>query len=347
MKQESQKSQVHAKNLVSIILINWNGKQFLHECIRSVRRQSYPNREFILIDNASNDGSADLLCRDYGNERLIFNQQNLGYCGGANLGIRESRGEYILLLNPDIILEPDFISQLVREAETHQECGVFSGKLLRFDRRTLDSAGQFLRSDISPQERGYGEIDSGQYEQAGPIFSTCGAVAFYRRAMLEDIRWGNEYFDESHFAFFEDLDIGWRAQLFDWQATYEPRAIAYHYRGGGLSTRPQKTAWFERVPFLPKVSFSRKPRFIQRRVLVNRYLTILKNASWLDLFVSFPAILKYEVLMWGYVLLARPALLLALGDLWRLLPETLRKRKQIRRRKRLAPSEFQRRLRDL
>ncbi|MCP4397138.1 MAG: glycosyltransferase, partial [bacterium] len=304
-------------------------------------------QELLLIDNASGDGSPEMLRRHYNEYRLILNQQNLGYCGGANLGIHETRGEYILLLNPDIILEPDFIAQLVGYAETHSKYGIFSGKLLRFDKRTIDSTGQFLRANITPRERGYGEKDSGQYEQAGPVFSACGAVAFYRRTMLEDIRLGNEYFDESYFAFLEDLDIGWRAQLFDWQAAYVPKAIAYHYRGGGLSRQPRKAAWFERLPFLPKVSFSRKPLFIQRHVLVNRYLIILKNASWRDLLAGLPGILKCEILVWGYVLLVRPILFLAIGDFLKHLPKILRKRKQIVHRRRLSPSKFRRRLRDI
>ncbi|MCP4403680.1 MAG: glycosyltransferase, partial [bacterium] len=87
MKQESQKPPAHTKNLVSIVLINWNGKQFLHECIRSIRQQSYRQQELLLIDNASGDGSPEMLRRHYNEYRLILNQQNLGYCGGANLGI--------------------------------------------------------------------------------------------------------------------------------------------------------------------------------------------------------------------------------------------------------------------
>ena len=346
MKQDSPKPSGHTKNLVSIVLINWNGKHFLHDCIHSIRQQSYPQQELLLLDNDSDDDSADFLRSHYSEEQLILSQQNLGYCGGANLGIHKSQGEYVLLLNPDIILEPDFIERLVRYAETQPHCGILSGKLLRFDKQTLDSTGQFLRPNISPLERGYGEHDRGQYEQIGPIFSACGAVAFYRRSMLEDIRLGDEYFDESHFAFYEDLDIGWRAQLFGWQAAYEPKAVAYHYRGGGLSRQSQKTAWFERIPCLPKVSFSSKPLFIQRHVLINRYLTILKNASFRDLLAGLPEILRYELLMWSYVLLMRPALFLTLIDLFRFLPKTLKKRKLIARRKRVGPDEFRLRLQE-
>ncbi|PID57800.1 hypothetical protein CSB45_06140 [candidate division KSB3 bacterium] len=347
MQQKSQHPSSHTKQLVSIILINWNGKRFLPECLRSIREQSYPYLELFVIDNASDDGSAELLHTHYRHERLLLNHKNLGYCGGANLGIRKAHGEYILLLNPDIILEANFVEQLVRSAACNPHCGMFSGKLLRFDRQTLDSTGQFLRPDISPLERGYGEKDQGQYERSGPVFSVCGAVAFYRRAMLEEIRLADQYFDEHYFAFYEDLDIGWRAQLCGWQAVYEPTAVAYHYRGGGLNSQSKAAPWFERLPLLPKVSFSSKPLFIQRHVLVNRYLTILKNVSWRDLLVGLPAILRYEMLMWAYVLLIRPALFSTLIDVMRLLPAMLRTRKQIARKTRIVPSEFRRRLHSL
>jgi GT2 family glycosyltransferase len=319
--------------MVSIILLNWNGKEFLQECLRSVHTQSYPHVELLIIDNCSTDGSQDVLLRDYSQYPLFLNETNLGYCGGANLGIRHAKGEYILLLNPDVILHDDFLRGLVEVAERDDTLGILTGKLLRFDQQTLDSTGQFLRSDLSPLERGYNERDTGKYDQPQAVFSTCGAVAFYRRTMLEDIQLEGEYFDESYFAFYEDLDIGWRAQLAGWRAYYVPDAVAYHYRGGGLKEQEQQKCWFEYFPFLSRGSLFNKPVFIQRHVILNRYLTILKNASWRDMLLGCPAIFKYEVLLWGYVLCMRPSLLTVLVDLVKLLPATIKKRRSIQSRK--------------
>ncbi len=327
--------------MISIILLNWNGKRFLQGCIESIQAQSYQDFELLIVDNASTDGSPEFLQQQYAQYQLYLNKKNLGYCGGANQGIRKSRGEYILIVNPDIILSENFLSCLVNAAEHDSSIGIVTGKLLRFDKHTLDSTGQFLRPNISPLERGYGEPDTGKYDQPEYVFSTCGAVAFHRRAMLKDIQLNGEYFDESYFAFFDDLDIGWRAQLFGWKAYYVPEAVAYHYRGGGLSEQKRKAHWFERLPFLPASSFVQKPEFIQRHVIINRYLTILKNAVWQDIWRGLPAILRYEFLLWGYVLCVRPKLFTTLFDLAKLLPETLKKRRYIQSHKTVSSSSLQ------
>ena len=277
---------------------------------------------------------------------MALNEANLGYCGGANLGIRHAKGEYILLLNPDVILHDDFLSCLIEVAERDGTLGILTGKLLRFDKQTLDSTGQFLRSDLSPLERGYGEVDTGKYDQPQAVFSTCGAVAFYRRTMLEDIQIEGEYFDESYFAFYEDLDIGWRAQLAGWTAYYVPDAVAHHYRGGGLKEQEQQKRWFEYFPLLSRGSLINKPLFIQRHVILNRYLTILKNASWRDMLLGCPAIFKYEMLLWGYVVCMRPSLLTVLVDLVKLLPATMKKRRSIQSRKMVSSAYLRKQIRN-
>ncbi len=321
--------------MISIVLINWNGKRFLPDCLRSIAAQSQQPSEIFVIDNASTDGSQELLLREQHHYcyQLVCNERNLGYCGGANQGIRQTRGKYIVLLNPDVILDAMFLEQLFNIAEQHEHCGILTGKLLRFDRQTLDSTGQFLRKNFSPFERGYGEPDRGQYDQAGFVFSSCGAVVWYRRAMLDDIQLDGEYFDESYFAFYEDLDIGWRAQLSGWKAYYAPTAVAYHYRGGGLSEQKRSKHWFEALPFLPSVSFIEKPVFIQRHILMNRYLTLLKNAAWREIFHGLPAICSYELLAWGYMLCVRPILLAMLRDMLKILPTVRWKRREIQRRR--------------
>lgn len=324
--------------MISIVVINWNGKKFLRECLESLRIQTCRDVEIIAIDNASTDGSQEWLQQET-LDRLFLNRENLGYCGGANQGICHTRGEFILILNPDVILEANFLERLIACAEQHPEVGIFCGKLLRFDRKTLDSTGQFLRKNLTPFERGYGEEDTGQYEQADYVFSSCGAVALYRRTMLEQIRLDGDYFDADYFAFYEDLDIGWRAQLLGWKAYYLPEAVAYHFRGGGLSEQSRPLSWFERIPWIPRVSFTQKPHFIQRHIIKNRYLTILKNASWRVLLKGLPQILRLECLIWGYTLLERPSLLLVFWDVIKILPSAWRKRRHIQMRQAIPASE--------
>ena len=333
--------------MISIVLVNWNGKRFLSDCLHSIAAQSYQPTEVLIVDNASTDGSQELLLREqrHYHYQLVCNECNLGYCGGANLGIRQTRGKYILVLNPDVILDVTFLEQLFDIAEQNPNFGILTGKLLRFDRRTLDSTGQFLRKNFSPLERGYGEPDQGQYEQPGFVFSACGAAAWYRRAMLDDIQINGEYFDESYFAFYEDLDIGWRAQLLGWNAYYVPTARAYHYRGGGLSEQQRKKHWFEAIPLLPAASFIEKPAFIQRHILLNRYLTVVKNAAWQEILHGLPAICFYELLAWGYALCVRPTLLTTLRDILRIFPKLRRKRREIQQRRVVASAHIRKYMR--
>ena len=315
--------------MISIVLLNWNGKPFLADCLHSIRAQTYTDYDLLIIDDQSTDGSVAFLQHEFPEYRLIRNAEKLGYCGGANVGIRQTGGEYVLLMNPDVILKPNFIEDLLKYIIPQPRVGIATGKLLRFDGRTLDTTGQFLRRNLTPQERGYGEPDTGQYEQPGPVFSSCGAVVLYRRAMLDDIQIDGAVFDEAYFAFYEDLDIGWRAHVQGWQAYYVPTAVAYHYRGGGLTASSTQTTWIEHLPFMPKVSVFRKPPAIQRHIIKNRYLTLIKNASLKDIWHGLPAILKLEVMLWGYVVCVRPSLLSVLFHLCKLLPAALNKRKII------------------
>ena len=318
--------------MVSIIVINWNGKRFLRECLQSLYEQTYQDMEALLIDNYSTDGSREMLSEYATRSRLFYNPKNIGYCGAANLGIVESRGDYLLILNPDVVLSPDYLRKLVLCAEQHPQVGSITGKLLRFDHQTLDSAGQFLRNNLTPLERGYNQTDIGQHNVAEYVFSACGAAAFYRRNMLEAIQIDGEYFDTSYFAFYEDLDIGWRAQLAGWKAYYLPDALAYHYRGGGFADKPA-ASWLSRLPFAPRSSFMEKPRFAQRHILKNRYLTLMKNAAWPEILLGLPNIARLELLIAGYVLFVHPSLLFAWGDLLTLLPQAWRKRQKIQARR--------------
>ena len=315
--------------MISIVLLNWNGKRFLADCIQSIRAQTYSEYDLIIIDDNSRDGSQEFLQHAVHDARVILNTENIGYCGGANCGIRETCGEYVLLMNPDILLEPDFLTGLLEGIRHDEHIGIATGKLLRFDRHTLDSTGQFLRRNLTPLERGYGEPDAGRYEQPEYVFSACGALVMYRRAMLEQITLDDQVFDEGYFAYYEDLDVGWRAQIQGWKTFYVPSAVAYHYRGGGLAASTRKLHWIERLPFVPAVSLLEKPPAIQRHIIKNRYLTLLKNVSFREIVHGLPALVKFEILVWGYVLCVRPSLLRILLDVFRLFPETLKKRRVI------------------
>jgi GT2 family glycosyltransferase len=316
--------------LVSIVILNWNCKPFLNLCIRSVLSQTYPNIEFFVMDNASTDGSVEFLKENFGNIPLVVNPTNLGFSKAHNIAIRQSRGKYYMPLNPDVILSPDFVEKLVKALEDEEQKGIkvgsASGKIYFCDDKgnptsIIYTTGHVLTKNRKPHNRGYKRVDRGQYDQREYIFGANGACPLYRRDMLEDVSIEGEYFDELFFVYGDDYDLGWRAQLLGWKCIYIPTAIAYH-RGkgtGGLYTS-----------------------FVQFQYARNRYLTVLKNDFWVHFLADLPYILAYEFLWQVYILLTSPrrswAHLLAVIDLLRVAPITLRKRKLTHSRKTVSPS---------
>ncbi|SHI12075.1 Glycosyltransferase, GT2 family [Clostridium collagenovorans DSM 3089] len=231
---------------VSLIIINWNNKSYLKRCMDSILTQSYKDFEVIFIDNCSHDGSFEYfkeLYENYDFIKLFYNSVNNGYAGAANQGIKESTGEYIMILNPDIIMENDFIKLLVDYIESDSSIGAVSGKLLKYDFKAdqklnyIDSAGIIMFRDRNCIDRGQNEKDDGQYEKTEQVFGVCGAAPFFKKSVLEELCINNEFFDEDFFSYKEDIDISWRINLLGYKCMYYPKAIAYHGRGMGRSKK--------------------------------------------------------------------------------------------------------------
>lgn len=231
------------KDLVSIIIVNWNNKEYLGRCIDSILCQTYCNLEVVFIDNQSTDGSYEYVEKKYPRSKVIkyYSNKNLGYAGGANKGIEISKGKYLIVMNPDVILEPNFISECHEFALQDETIGAISGKLLKYDFKLdkklniIDSAGIIVEKSRRAADRGQNEEDIGQYEKTERIFGVCGAAAFYKREALDYIKVFEEYFDEDFFAYKEDIDLSWRLNLSGYKNMYYPKAIAYHGRGLGGS----------------------------------------------------------------------------------------------------------------
>lgn len=230
--------------IISVIIINWNNKSYIERCINSILEQTYKNIELIFIDNASHDGSYDFFIDRFNKDNkyiAIKNEKNTGYSGAANQGISVAQGQYIVILNPDIIMEEDFLGKLYTYSKDNEEVAAVSGKLLKYDFKTdrklnyIDSAGLIMFKDRTFVDRGQNEEDKGQYNNLERVFGVCGAAPFYKKAALEDIRINNEYFDEDFFAYKEDVDLSWRFNLAGYKCMYYPEAIAYHGRGFGGS----------------------------------------------------------------------------------------------------------------
>lgn len=285
------------KILASIIIVTIGSKDYLSRCLDSVKAQSYPDLEVIVIDNSLKFDSAAKIHESFPFVKFYSNPRNLYYGVSLNRGIGLSHGEFVLCINDDVVLDRDYIRQALKGFLVEDSIGMVSGKILRMDGLTLDSTGLFLSIWYSAKERGYGQIDVGKFERSGFVFGVSGSTAFYRKKMLEEIKQVQDYFDPDFRMFYEDLDVSWRANNRGWKAYYVPAAKAFHIRGG--SSRPDcgLDAPIARKYLNDELHYD---------LIKNRYLAILKNANPVFFLMHLVPIILYDFCAWGYVLLFRP-----------------------------------------
>ncbi len=219
--------------LVSVVIVNWNGREWLPGCLASIRSQTLRDLEVVVIDNGSSDGSEKALeqAAAAGELRLIRNEKNRGFCAANNQGIETARGRLVALLNNDAEAHPDWLAELVKAIDAEPTLGMAASKILRYDDRSrIDKVGHLIYPDGQNRGRGAGEVDRGQYDQLQDTAWPDGCAALYRKQMLDEI--GG--FDEDFFAYADDAELGLRGRLAGWGAVYAPRAIAYHRVGSSL-----------------------------------------------------------------------------------------------------------------
>ena len=217
--------------MVSVVILNFNGKKFLSKCLSSLFKSDYPNFEVILVDNASTDESIELVQRyfcQYSNLRIICNNRNLGFAEGNNIGAKAAKGKYVVFLNNDTEVDPEWLKELVMVLESDETIGAAQSKLLLFDRKTIDSAGDFINFYGKGWMRGCGEEDKDQYDRIDEIFSARGAGMIVRRQILRKV----DYFDSDFFMICEDIDLCWRVRLNGYKVVFVPRSIIYHFGSG-------------------------------------------------------------------------------------------------------------------
>jgi GT2 family glycosyltransferase len=204
--------------------------QLIDGCLDSVLAQEgAQDFEVLVVDNASGDASADHVRNKYPSVRVVNNHVNLGFAAGNNVGLRVATGHYLVLLNNDTRVRAGWLQALLEAADSDQSVGAVTAKLVFAEPpHAIQNAGCLLLSDGSGGDRGFGEADTGQYERAEEVFGFCGASALMRREMLQDVG----AFDESFFAYYEDIDLSWRMRLRGWKVVYEPRAVVEHFHAG-------------------------------------------------------------------------------------------------------------------
>jgi len=218
---------------LSIIIPNFNGKQFLKVCLDSIKNQNHIFYEVIIIDNASSDGSVQYIHENYPEFTLIQNKENLGFAAAVNQGIKSSSSEYIFLLNNDVELEQDSISNLLKCIKKDKNIFGVSSKMIQYtDRSKMDDAGD--EYTILGWTRKVGDGKSPElYNAERETFSVCAGAALYRKSILDELG----YFDEKFFAYMEDVDISYRARIRGYKCVYCPDAVVYHFGSGTSGSR--------------------------------------------------------------------------------------------------------------
>lgn len=221
------------KPKIVVVIPNWNGADYIGKCLTSLSKQS-EKAHITVVENGSIDNSVAEITKACPSAEILKFKDNAGFAGGVNRGIRPAiaqGADYIALLNNDAIANKDWLKNLASAAEQHPEAGIITGKFMRLDKKFLDSTGDQYSTFAMPFPRGRNQEDTGQYDTAEYVFGATGGASLYRVEMLKEIG----LFDEEFFAYFEDVDISYRAQLAGWKVWYEPKAEAYHHVGGTSS----------------------------------------------------------------------------------------------------------------
>jgi GT2 family glycosyltransferase len=310
---------------VSVGIVTWNCPADIAACVPSVRAQTWPNIELLIGDNASTDNTRDVVATLTRPEERVFFDTNKGFTAGHNALMDRTTGDFYVCLNPDVVLDPDYVRATVQAMIDDPRAGSATGKLLRkAPSNLIDTTGIVMTRDQRHLDRGADTEDVGQYEVAGEVFGASGAAAVYRRAMLEDTRVSGEYFDDDFFTYREDADLSWRARLCGWTCLYVPAARGRHVR---LVTPGRR---------------SKLPAWVNRSSVRNRFLLRIKNQTFGHA-VRFliPALVR-DAQVVGYVVLREWSSLPGLADVIRLFPRMLRKRRIIMRHRRASSRDLAR-----
>lgn len=341
------------KPLISVNLLLYRPEFYLAPCLESIFAQSYDNFELLIIDNNSSDGTSERVQeilkqaqaagQSVPSHKIITNQQNLGFAGGHNLGLRESQGELIVMVNQDVILEKDFLEQAAA-AFVEEKIGSLQAKILRLkiDNENLiktdiiDTTGLVILKNRRIIARGQGRRDLGQFDKIEEVFGVDGALPVYRRAALEEaklvIGGKSEYLDEDFYMYKEDVDLAWRLRSLGWKACYQPALVAWHARTAGDSA---ETGYLGIIKERLKIN-----KFGKYHSFKNQRLMQIKNEEPSLLLRHFFYFAPKELAAWLYVILFEHYTWKSIKELVKLAPRAWQKRQMIRERKKINAAEI-------
>lgn len=218
---------------IFVVIPNWNGVDIIADCLKSLDKQTHKHH-VVVVDNGSVDKSVSVIRAKFPAVHLINLPDNTGFSGGVNTGIRyalQQGAEAIALFNNDAVADKNWLKELVKTMRSSPKAGIITGKFMRSDKIHFDSTGDYYSIWGMPLPRGRNLVDTGQYNVPEEVFGATGGASLYRTALFKQIG----LFDEAFFAYYEDVDLSFRAQLSGWKILYNPKAITYHEVGGTSS----------------------------------------------------------------------------------------------------------------
>lgn len=303
---------------MSVIVLTWNGKHFLEDCLGSMRRQTFRDFETILVDNGSTDGSVDYVRSQFPEVKLLALPENLGFTGGNIAGYAQSTGSLVIMLNNDTEAHPGWLEAIHKASAAYPQSGSFASKMMYFDERgRVENCGFDVGLSGATVDLGRDELDGPAWSQPRKVFGGCGGAVTYRRSMLDDIG----FLDPDFFMTYEDVDLSFRAQLLGYECVYVPGAIVYHrYRATNKKTPARQVFYSQR----------------------NIEFVYLKNMPLALILRSAPQRLLYEAGAAAYFMRqgAGAAFFRAKLDVMRSLPAILRKREEIQKRRTTTNSQL-------
>jgi len=248
------------KSLVSIIIVNWNGKKWLEMCLPSLYKQEYKNIELILVDNASIDGSVEWVQKRYPKTIIVKNEKNEGFANANNRGFKKARGEYVLFLNNDTKVTDTFLTELIKVFEEDPNVGCVQSKILLMDKPdTHDSVGAYLTPTGFLYHFGFGKKNTDEFNKQFDLYTAKGACMCFKKYVLDAVAIDGNVFDPSYFAYFEETDLCHRVWLAGYTVKYAYKSIIYHKMGA--------------------TSSGMNNAFVQFHSFKNRLATYLKNLN--------------------------------------------------------------------
>ena len=212
-------------NEISVVIPNWNGERFLPLSLGSLKKSRFKDLETIVVNNGSTDKSVEYIRKNHPDVRLINLDKNYGFAFACNRGIEASKGKYVFLLNNDMEVDKDCLDELFKTMEEHPQCSAAAVKMMFYDKRDkIYNTGDMLGITGTGGQRGFGEMDKGQYEEQEYVQGVTAGAGFYRKSVFDEIG----LLDEDYFIFSEDVDWNFRAVLFGYKTIYVPTALCYH-----------------------------------------------------------------------------------------------------------------------